>query len=163
MKSVYVAFIPVLLIGFQKAEASSPQLWNATGATCIASDTAMQFNGYADFNGMAIHNSSATGTMTFYCPLNLQDGFVVHSFNLMFQNLDSGGRVTASLVRMGRTDGLISNIVTLDTNLYPFGLLYKEQPISYTLNWQPYVYYVRVDLMRSTTTSQPIFVSVGVE
>lgn len=141
--------------------------WSTVGSACTPSDLAIHSNAYTLFGGDIEHSSSATGLISFYCPVYPPDGVILTELDTLYWDTDGSGPnefVDVQFIQMSRTTGAIASVATfLSNSVGDPNTRFFQTGMAYTVNNSTNVYYVRIDMSRSNVTQKPVLYSVGLE
>jgi len=113
--------------------------------------------------------SGKTGDIVLYCPISFKLGFTPSILALVYYDdtSASGNHVTAQLIKMYMGNGLISSIVTVDSDHGPVSVNGNANYVlrEFTDNYDPndYAYYIRIDISRSSITANETAYAVALQ
>ena len=115
--------------------------------------------------GSLSYTSSATGTITAYCPVDLNSDWPEHVY-ITYQ--DSTGTSTSSsvavqLIQMNLMNGSITSFDTTSSNSFAAttgSAVQHESNFSNSPGTGQFAYYIRVDLVKAVSTDTVIFYGV---
>src|SRR5438132_10689130 len=133
--------------------------WNVNGTSCVADAGSIQNNLYIGTGGTVKFASGKLGDIVLYCPVSFNLGFTPALLGLTYYDDTSaaGNHVTVMFIKMAMDTGLISRIVTVDSNRGPVSSNGNANLVGqeFTDNYDPtnFAYYLRIDVLRNSTTA----------
>jgi hypothetical protein len=142
--------------------------WNVNGTSCVADAGSIRDNLYLGTGGTVKFANGKTGDIILYCPVpNL--GWTPSILGLLYydDSRDAGNHVTVQLIKMAMDFGAITRIVTVDSKPGPVSTQGKANHTAheFTDTYDPknYAYYLRIDIMRNSTTANEIVYGVALQ
>lgn len=175
IKLIVSAFVmSAVLMGGRSEATVTPNYiyWGMNAAGCVPGDPAIQNNLYFITGGSVKFQSTATGTITLYCPVAVNTGGISsNTLRLTYFDGDSGiggNHVTATLTRLAYSDGTLSTIsgATVDSGNGTCSTGIQTNcaaTFTHTFDFDNYAYYVRVDITRSSTSVVETFYATKLE
>ena len=145
------------------AEATTSFSTNA--GSCIPGDPAINNGLYSVVFGRVTHKSTNTGLITVYCPI-LSDITAPSHIALTYSSTINDGStfVDAGYIKMSKSSGSVTTIATARSQdgLNNGLVQVRIQPFTDSYSVSNYVYYVRVDMQRSSSAQRVYFYNVSV-
>lgn len=154
----------VLIIGANVAHAG--QVWGSSSGSCMPGDPAIQNNRYTIQSGKVSHTSTNVDLITLYCAVH-SGGFASHLW-VSYRDSDGTGAntfVDAQFIKMNRTTGALTTIGTFLSSSFSstgFAQNFISFPVEF-FDASTYVYYVRIDMDRGSTSDTAIWYSASLE
>jgi hypothetical protein len=133
--------------------------WNMNAASCTPDAGTIQKGLHLGTGGTVKFAEGKTGDIVLYCPVSLKPGFAPSIIGLVYYDDSSapGNHVTAQLIKMAMDTGAITSIVTIDSDKGPGTSRGKAHGFIQEFNdsYDPtnFAYYIRIDIMRNSTTA----------
>ena len=140
--------------------------WNVNATSCVADAGSIQNNLYIGTGGTVKFASGKTGDIILYCHVpNLT--FVPTTFGITYYDDTParGNHVTAQLIKMDMFTGLITRIVTIDSDngFVSTGGNANTVGHEFVDSYDPknFAYYIRIDIVRNSTVANETLYAVG--
>lgn len=144
--------------------------FSMNGTSCVPDSSAIQANAYFGTGGTVQHSPSSLTNLVFYCPIAFS-GSLTSPTTLLITYRDStsvgSNFVKAQLIKMNMTTGQLTTIVTVSSDQSTPGFCDNANNISRCANSFSEAiatitnyYYVRVDIVRSSTSNQEVLYGV---
>jgi hypothetical protein len=143
--------------------------WNVNGTSCVADAGSIRDNLYIGTGGTVKFASGKTGDIVLYCPVSYNLGFTPSVLGLTYYDDTSarGNHVTVQFIKMALDTGAITSIVTVDSNHGPVSTHGKASLTAheFTDTYDPthFAYYLRVDVIRNSTTANETVYGVALQ
>jgi hypothetical protein len=146
--------------------------WSTNAASCSVGDPAIQNNLYTISAGTVKFEPSHTGTITLYCNVPPNNGGVnPDHIWITYKDPDgttSANHIAASFIKLAKSNGALTSITnaSVDSNSSSSTVanhISNSTAFSETLDYENYYYYVRVDLIRTSTSQDEILYGVSLE
>jgi hypothetical protein len=155
-----LAFLTMLAGAVLSLQVAQAQTWSTVASTCEPGSDSIGFYVYS--NGSYEFASGETGKIATRCQLNNPLDSGVPSWKTLtggFQDPDGRGgdyEVQVSLERVGKSSGIHTVLVTLDSNSYSTtGPTSKSITFSHTFDFTNYAYYVLLNVSRNDSNASP--------
>ena len=142
--------------------------WNVNATSCVA-DAGSIFNQlYLGTGGTVKFAAGKTGNIVLYCPVS-DPGFKPTLLGLVYYDdtRDPGNHVTAQLIKMDISTGLITQLVLVDSDggVVSTGGNANLTPHTFTENYdfKNFAYYIRIDIARNTPTANETVYAVSLQ
>jgi hypothetical protein len=149
------------------------QEWSINASSCVPDNTAIQANRYLNTAGSTKFQSAATGTITLYCPIAFSGNLSSPgTLEILYADDDNtaGNNVAAQYIKMNKTTGTLTTIVTTDTDqssppastfcTQSLGPNICRNTFTDTVSTSTNFYYVRIDISRNSTSANEILFGV---
>jgi len=165
IKAVSIA----IMVAAVSATSYAKNQWNINAASCVADAGSIRDSLYLGTAGTIKFASGKTGDIILYCPvpnLAFRPALLLLDFLDDVPRKDSRNGVTAQLIKMSMLDGSIRSIVTIFSNnaQTPTNQGKASQTgMSFSDSYDPinFAYYIRIDIMRSSATTNEIAYAVA--
>jgi hypothetical protein len=143
--------------------------WSSPAAGCVPGDPAIQNNRYSIQAGHVYHAGTNIDLISFYCPVQYNPGATAGANTLFLTFIDNsttaGNYVTAQLIKMDRSNGSLTTVATVTSEDWDPNASVQQQSIGFSdsLDFTTYVFYVRVDMDRSSTSILPVFYATSLD
>ena len=113
--------------------------------------------------------SNKTGDIVLYCPVSYKLPFTPSILGLVYYDDSpaSGNHVTAQFIKMAMDTGLITSIVTIDSDHGPGTSGGNANHVAHEFkdNYDPtnFAYYIRIDIVRNSTTANETAYGVALQ
>ena len=140
--------------------------WNMNGTSCVADAGSIQNNLYIGTGGTIKFASGKTGDIVLYCHVpNLLFTPTTFGFTYYDDTSARGNHVTAQLIKMDIFTGLITRILTVDSDNGSVSTLGNANTVGHEFidNYDPrnFAYYIRIDIIRNTPTANETVYAVA--
>ena len=163
-RGILCAVIGVVTAGLLIPSAHSKSTyWAANAPSCVPLDTTVQSN-LMQISGSAVSlTSGETGTVTMYCAVTPNTGgdTTPNRGWLTYKQTGTDGYVKARFYKVSRTTGTITQLFQIDGGTSSTTTETYQIPVGFTLDFNNYYYYYRVDLNRTNTSSVKTFYGVS--
>jgi hypothetical protein len=169
MKTTILLCSALITLVVSRAEAGQ---FNINGTSCVPDASTTIPDLYHGTGGSVDFASAKTGTIIFYCPIPYDLGFTPTKIGIVYYD-DSGiadNNVNAQLVEMDMTTGLITSIsgasVNSDSGSITSGgnaATIISSAFVHTYSPSTKAYYIRVDIIRNTTSAEEKLYAVHLE
>jgi hypothetical protein len=143
--------------------------WNVNATSCVADAGTIQKGLYLGTGGTVKFASGKTGDIVLYCPVSFKLPFTPSIIGLVYYD-DSpaaGNHVTVQLIKMAMDTGLITSIVTIDSDKGPGTSQGKANHVAheFTDTYDPtnFAYYIRIDVIRNSLTANETVYGVALQ
>lgn len=138
--------------------------WSASSGSCAAGDPAIQNNRYTIAAGSIRHQSGATGLITLYCNVAPNTGGdTTPNRGWMTYKTDGTGSINAWLYKKSTTTGSITSLFEIDSiDTDGVVTVTHQDPVAFTIDFNSYFYYMRVDIDRSSSGATDVASFYGV-
>jgi hypothetical protein len=142
--------------------------WNINASSCTADAGAIRNDLYIGTGGTVKFGSGKMGDIVLYCPVPKLN-FTPTLLAVIYYDdtFISGNHVTAQLIRMDMSTGLISRVVTADSDRGPVSTNgnanYAVQTFVHNYDSTNYAYYIRIDIVRNLTTANETVYAVALQ
>ncbi|MGB9119858.1 MAG: hypothetical protein WCE73_04505 [Candidatus Angelobacter sp.] len=143
--------------------------WNVNATSCVADAGSIQKSLYLGTGGTIKFASGKTGDIVLYCPISFKVGFTPSIIGLVYYDDSAvpGNHVTVQLIKMAMDTGLITSIVTIDSDKGSGTSQGKANHVAheFTDTYDPtnFAYYIRIDVMRNSTTANETVYGVALQ
>ncbi len=142
--------------------------WNVNGTSCVADSGSINNQLYLGTGGTVKFASGKTGDIVLYCAVN-DPGFKPRLLGITYYD-DSGrpgNHVTAQLIKMDLSTGLITTVVKVDSDSGAVSANGKANlvPKTFTENYdfKNFAYYIRIDVVRNTPSANETIYAVALQ
>jgi hypothetical protein len=168
MEMIKALSIAVVIAGIS-ATSYAKQQWNINATSCVADAGTIRDSLYLGTGGTIKFASGKTGNIILYCPvprLDFKPALLVLDFLDDVPRKDSRNGVTAQLIKMSMLDGSIRPVITVFSNNAQTPTNQGKASVtgmSFNDSYDPinFAYYIRIDIMRSSATTNEIAYAVG--
>jgi hypothetical protein len=149
--------------------AMAQNYWSAPAAACVPSDGSIQGNRYTIQAGKINHAGSNVDAITLYCAVPIEeDATDPDQIHMLFfdESTTANNYVTASLISMDRDTGSTTTIATISSESWDgasTGWQQQSVGFSHTFDFGSNVYYIRADILRTSTATQTKLGMVALE
>lgn len=161
MRIIILALFSVLAL----ASTAQANQFDSPGAACIPSDSAITNSLYLLANGNVEHQSGQTATISMYCPIPLEIS-PPGTLELTYLSNENSSTtyVSAQYIKLNMTTGATTVIATAtsQSGINDGTVRVVSRTFADTYDFQSYVYWVRVDIRRRTTSQWAWFYRVTV-
>lgn len=139
---------------------ASANEFDMTGASCIPGDPAVTNNRYLVTGGTVKHKSTNTDLITLYCGIPTTITSPSH-IELLYSSTANNATTLVKMqyIKMSKTTGAITSVATANSQSGVNNGTPQLQNVSFSDTYSPssFIYYVRVDLQRSSSANVVIF------
>lgn len=142
--------------------------WNVNGTSCVADSGSINNQLYLGTGGTVKFAPGRTGDIVLYCAVS-NPGFKPTLIGITYYD-DSrvaGNHVTAQLIKMDLSTGLITPVVKVDSESGAVSANGKATlvPHEFTENYdfKNFAYYIRIDIVRNTPTANETIYAVALQ
>ena len=142
--------------------------WNVNGTSCVADSGSINNQLYLGTGGTVKFAAGKTGDIVLYCAVS-NPGFKPTLLGITYYD-DSrvaGNHVTAQLIKMDMSTGLITPVVKVDSDSGAVSANGKATlvPKTFTENYdfKNFAYYIRIDIVRNTPTANETIYAVALQ
>ena len=143
--------------------------WSVNATSCVPDAGTIQKNLHLGTGGTVKFASGKTGDIVLYCPVSFKLGFTPSILGFVYYDDTSaaGNHVTVGLIKMVMDTGLITSIVTVDSDSGPVSSGGNANHVAHefadTYDPTHFAYYLRIDVIRKSTTANETIYGVALQ